>query len=267
MCLLNADFTSGDSKVVVVKTYTCLGIEISLSGSFKCAINRLVDKAFKAYYIQRQTFNFNNCCNLGVMQELFNVITVPILSCVAEIRNIKQFISITGHLFEKLASRICGMPSAEMGAFPFMGFFTKRIVLYWQHVLASFGKNNLVNAAIHASILMDRNDKTLYHSRVMASPSCLDMRNRIYKVLPNQMKRYSNKIRNTFSIQYLTSMKTTGKADIYHKIKKNLSIKAFGLFCRAKIINSNRMSGHCLPIEYLRRREIERDKRYCNSFN
>ena len=64
-----------------------------------------------------------------------------------------------------------------------------------QHVLASFGKNNLVNEKIHASILMDRNDKINF-TRVKASLSCLDMRNRIYKVLPNEIKRYSTEIRN-----------------------------------------------------------------------
>ena len=104
---------------------------------------------------------------------------------------------------------------------------------YWQHVLALFGKNNLVSEAIHASILLDRNDKLSYYSRVKALLSCLDMRNRIYKVHPNEIKRYSNEMRNKFnslfSIHYFTSMKTTGKTEICHKIKKNISIwKVFG---------------------------------------
>ena len=39
-----------------------------------------------------------------------------------------------------------------------------------------------------------------------------------------------NKFNNLFSIQYFTGMKTTGKTEIYHKIKKkNISIwKVFG---------------------------------------
>ena len=151
----------------------------------------------------------------------------------------------TRHSFEKLQSKMyrsaLGMNKnvpdhlvkAEMGAFPIMGFFIKRIFSYWQHVLALFGKNNLVNEAIHVSILLDRNDKLSYYSRVKALLSCLDMRNRIYKVHPNEIKRYSNEMRNKFnnlfSIQYFTSMKTTGKTEIYHKIKKNISIwKVFG---------------------------------------
>ena len=43
---------------------------------------------------------------------------------------------------------------AEMGAFPVMRFFIKRIFSFWEHVLASFGKNNLVNETTHAPILM-----------------------------------------------------------------------------------------------------------------
>ena len=37
------DFTLGDNKIKIVKTHTYLGIEMSFSGSFKPAINRLVD--------------------------------------------------------------------------------------------------------------------------------------------------------------------------------------------------------------------------------
>ena len=104
-------------------------------------------------------------------------------------------------------------------------------------------KNNLVNETIHASILMDRNDKTSYHSRVNALVSCLDMRNRIHKVLPNEIKRYSNEMRNKFnnlfSIQCLTSMKTTGKTEIYHKIKKKYQFELKSSARAKKEFNSN----------------------------
>ena len=73
------------------------------------------------------------------------------------------------------------------------------------------------------------------------------MKNR-YKAFPNEIKIYSNEIRNKFinlfSTQYFTSMKTTDKTEIYHKIKKeNISIlKIFGLKSSAraeKKFNSN----------------------------
>ena len=54
----NNDLTVGDHKIKVIKTQTYLGIEMSFSGSFKPAINRVVDKASKAYYILKQTFQF-----------------------------------------------------------------------------------------------------------------------------------------------------------------------------------------------------------------
>ena len=243
---------------------------MSFSGSFKPAINRLVDKASKAYYILRQTFNFNNGCSPRIIQKLFNIMIVPILSYGAEIwacfgwrrqeiRNIKQFIFNKRHSFEKLQSKMCRnalginknvpdhLVKAEMGAFPMMGFFIKQVFSYWQHVLALFGKNNLVSEAIHVSILLDRNDKLSYYSRVKAVLSCLDMRNRIYKVHPNEIKRYSNEMSNKFnslfSIQYFTSMKTTGKTEIYHKIEKNISIwKVFGFKSSTRVkkkFNSN----------------------------
>ena len=87
---------------------------------------------------------------------------------------------------------------------------------------------------MHASVLMDRNDKTsLYWKVKKALLSCLDVRNRIYNVLSNEIKRYSNEIRNKFnnlfSIQYFTSMKTTGKTEIYHKIKNPSIWKVFRL--------------------------------------
>ena len=56
-----------------------------------------------------------------------------------------------------------------------LGFFIKRIFSYWQHILAWDGKNNIVNEAIHASVLMDLNDKISYYSRVKALLSCLDV--------------------------------------------------------------------------------------------
>ena len=103
----------GDNKVEVAKTNTYLGMEMSFSCSFKPAIDRLVDKASKAYYIPRQTFDLNNGCSPKVIQKLFNIMIVPILSYGAEIRayfgwrrqevrNIKQYIFNTRHPFEKM---------------------------------------------------------------------------------------------------------------------------------------------------------------------
>ena len=142
---------------------------------------------------------------------------VPILSYGAEIwacfgwrrqevKNIKQYIFNTRHPFEKLQSKMCrnalGMNKyvpdhlvkAEMGALPIMGSIIKRIFSYWQHIVASLGRDNLVKEAMHASILMDRNDNISYYSRVKALLSCLDMKNRIYQVLPSEIKIYSNEI-------------------------------------------------------------------------
>ena len=35
-----------------------------------------------------------------------------------------------------------------------------------------------------------------------------------------------NKFNSLFSIKYFTSMKTTGKTEIYHKIKKHVNLKS-----------------------------------------
>ena len=66
-----------------------------------------------------------------------------------------------------------------------------------------------------------------------------------------------NKFNNLFSIQYLTTMKTAGKTDIYYKIKINMSIwTVFGLKATArakKKFNSNwnigTLSTYWLPSE------------------
>ena len=89
---------------------------MSFPVSFKPTINRLVDKAYEAYYIMRQTFTFNNGCSPRVIQKLSNIMVVSILSYGAEIwasfgwrrqwiRSIKQYIFKTRHPCEKLQSK------------------------------------------------------------------------------------------------------------------------------------------------------------------
>ena len=66
-------------------------------------------------------------------------------------------------------------------------------------------------------ILVDRLDKTSYYSREKALLPCLDIKNRIYIVSPNEIKKIflkmRNKFNNLFSIQYLSSIKKTGKTE------------------------------------------------------
>ena len=64
-----------------------LNTEISFSGYFKPTFKRLVDKASKAYYILRQTFNYNNGCSPREIQKLFTITIVSMLSYGAEISN------------------------------------------------------------------------------------------------------------------------------------------------------------------------------------
>ena len=194
------DFPLGDNEIEG-KTYAYLSTEMSFSGSFKPATNSLGDKASKTYYIFRQTFNFNNGCGSRVMQKSFDIMIVPVLSYGAEIwacpawrrqemRNTKQYTCLfnTRHPCVKFQSKMCrnalGMNknvpdhlvNTEMGVLLMMAFFIERIFWYWQHVLASFEKKNLIIKAIHASIpeisiqyiwytslsiLMDWNEKSI----------------------------------------------------------------------------------------------------------
>ena len=70
-----------------------------------------------------------------------------------------------------------------------------------------------------------------------------------------------------FSIQYFTNMKTTGKTEIYHKTKTN----QFDMYLYSNHLpelkgnlTATRISRHCLPKEYIRKKGLKRYKIYCN---
>ena len=219
---------------------------------------------------------------------------VPILSYGAEIwacfgwrkQNlaiIEQYLMNSKHIFEKLQSKMCknalgirkNVPDhaakAEMGTYPIMGLLVKRIFSYWQHVLAS-PVNTILSRAFQLSVSLDRNDKVSYYTRLKSLLNFLDMRHQIYQVPENQVKTYTNGIRNKFhtifSVKYFRNMKMTGKTELYHQIKKTYIFEKYLDTHLPPELKRNltaiRISGHCLPIERLRRMGIERSKRYCN---
>ena len=108
------DFTLGDNKIEIVKAHTYLVLKCHSHVRLNLLWKRLAYKAPKAYYILRQTFNFNNGCSHRVIQKLFNILIVPMLNYGAEIwacsgsekqeiRNFKQYICNTMQHLQKIA--------------------------------------------------------------------------------------------------------------------------------------------------------------------
>ena len=71
-----------------------------------------------------------------------------------------------------------------------------------------------------------------------------------------------------FQSHFFENLKPTGKSELYHQLKKVYRTEKYLDFqmdsALRRNITSIRVSAHCLPIELLRRRGVERNMRLCN---
>jgi len=101
------------------------------------------------------------------------------------------------------------------------------------------------------------------------------MKNQIFAVnkskLQDYSKQFKNKYNNLYCDHYFKNLKPEGRTDIYHSIKKIYRcedyINIISDFKLRNNITRITTSSHCLPIEKLRRKGIERSKRICTLCN
>lgn len=247
-------------RVEVVTLYVYLGIEVSSSGTFKAAIDRLYKKACKAYNSLKQEFNFYNGTKPKVILKLFDTMVQPILTYGCEIwgcfgwtkqsyRAISNYIMNQKQSFEKLHIKVCknslGLnykcpdisARSELGRYPIMGTIVKHIFSYWQHVLNSEstllnnGSSSLLNDALKVNIQLDRTGHTSYYTRIKNLLDVLNIREKIYQVPVKSVKEYSIKIRSVYNKKFeeiffshicqTNSQGSSGRFEIYKQIKKN----------------------------------------------
>ena len=293
----SSDFILCNEIIEVVKTFTYLGIEMSHTGSFKPAVNNLFNKASRAFYSLRKTFNHHNGTHPKVIIKLFDTMITPIMTYGCEIwacygwnkmtnQCIKTYLLNHRHCFERLLAKMCKTAlgvskytpdltaKAELGIYPIMGKILKNIFSYWQHLLDSH-QESLVHYALKTSITMDRNNNCSYYTRIKHLLSFLDMKNTIYLVPKSRRKSlcesYRNKFNEIYREFYFAQLQPTGKTDVYYHIKKLYQYEKYlDLVDNPKLrrnITQIRTSAHCLPIELLRKKGIAKQERYCNLCN
>lgn len=198
-------------------------------------------------------------------------------------KDIFSFLMSHKHNFEKLQGKLCKnilgvskytpdtTAKAEMGVYPIMAIILKHIFSYWQHVIHS-SSNSLLHETLLTTMQMDRNDITSYYTRIKNLLTILDLRSGIYLVHNKEVNKYSEKFKikykELFVLHYFKNLKPTGKTTIYHDIKKNYKFEPYLLFIKDKNLRNNitriRTSSHPLPVEYYRRKGLQRAQRICN---
>ena len=277
----------------MVKNDTYLGIVLSNAGHFKPAIEDLCSKAIKAYHAIRKDFNFHNGTRPRVITKLFDILIAPILTYNSEvwgcfgwrrndIRNLKRHLFNHRLTFEKLQSLMCKMvlgvkrhvsgvsAKAELGRYPLMGQIIKRIFSYWQHVIKA-PTCSLLHKSIQESIAADRAGYASYYTRIKGLLFFLEIPEYIYAVPDSKTKQYSGVLRSKFNRMYekhfFDNLEPSGKTELYHKVKKVYRYEKYLDFELAPSIRRNitfiRLSGHCLPIQYMRTRGVPRNQRLC----
>ena len=74
-----------DDVIDKVSSFCYLGVEIDTKGSFKPGINRLYNKAHRAYMGVRENYNFYNGTPVNVLVKLFDCMIQPILTYGSEL--------------------------------------------------------------------------------------------------------------------------------------------------------------------------------------
>ena len=217
------NFQINNNTIEITNNHNYLGIIISSNGSFKPAIEELYQKASRAYFSLRQSFNFQENTQPKTLIKLFQSMIQPILLYNAEIwgafiwpKNTRRAISHSftniKHKFETLHTKLCKnalgvhkkssdiMVMAELGRYPLMSNIIKHIYTYWQHILHA--RDNLLHKTLEYLILSDRLGHVNYYSRIKALFFMLNQSHLIYQCDHKQIKTYSNTIKNAYNKLY-----------------------------------------------------------------
>ena len=293
-----------DKEIEKVSKFCYLGIELDNGGKFKPGINRLYNKACRAFIRLREKFNFYNGTPVRVMVNLFDSIIQPVLTYGCEIWGLyewrKQTVQCIRNailkkeiMAEKLHNRFCKqvlgidrqvpatLAKAELGRYPVMGKIVQHCYTFWQHVLAS-SPGSLTNYALITSVEMDRAGTTSYYTRIKNLLAVLNAKPAIYPKDAKSVKFVGKSILSKYKSMYehffLQILETKrqcpeskGKYEIYCKIKRKYRFEPYLEKIEdhklRRYITGIRCTYNNFPVNQLRKKGIDRDERYCHLCN
>ena len=289
--------------IEIVKTFCYLGFELNTKNNFTNTIDRLHNKACKAYIGIREHFNFHNGTSVKVMIKLFDSMVKSIATYGSELWGILgwrknnsdcviNYLLSKNHTFEKLHSRFCKqtlgldnqtpdiLAKAELGRYPIMSTIIKLCYGYWQHVLASNPKS-LTYKALKSNIGMDRKGINSYYTRIKCILEILDTKSKIYPVEKTQIASESRAVSKVYDRMYKNyffqilnekrSNESQGKFAIYCISKRNYIMENYLNKIRHNHLRRNisgiRCASNLLPVNYLRKFNIKKESRLCSMCN
>ena len=302
ICKKNVNFTWRiyNKQLEIVQVYCYLGLEIDNKGNFKRAVNRLFNKASRAYHAIREHFNFYNGTSVRILLKLFDSMIQSITTFGSELwgvfgwrknekKCIENYLMSHSHKFEKLHGMFCKqtlglnksspdlLAKAELGRYPVMGSIIKLSYGFWQHILNS-NEETLVHKALLQCIAMDRRGFSTYYTRIKSLLATLEVKNKIYPVNDHNYKKdmwhiYDKfcAMYNNFFFNYLNKRNNNdskGKYEIYCSVKRNYTAEKYLFEIKDHklrgIFTGLRAASNPFPINKLRKFGIEREHRYCH---
>ena len=292
------NFKIYNSKIETTDEYVYLGITFHKSGTFKKAIEELVRKGTRAYYSILKEFNFHNNTKVKTLLKLFDTMVKPILLYGCEIwglfgwrcnteLSIKQYILNSKHLFEMVHIKMCKnalgvhkkasglMSLAELGRLPLTYNIVTNIFNYWQHIYKA-PSSSLLNITSKNLFEDDRKGRTNYYSRYKMLMTTIGKQNILkceQRETTKKCKEVKHAISNIYENYFFETIdnkagrsSSGGRFDLFSKVKTNYSFEKYLLLDNKirRLITSIRISTHNLPIEFLRKCNIDRDMRICN---
>ena len=289
-----------EDSLEVVKSYKYLGIIIDKKANFHTAIEELSKKASRAYYSIRRHFNFSNNTAPNTILKLFESMVQPILLYGCEIWGVfgwrknnnkctLQYLFNNKHSFEKLHTQLCRsalginryateiMVKSELGRYPLMANILQHTYAYWQHIL-NVNEHSLLHQTLQHLKNQHRIGHVNFYSRFHTLLSTLESPGFILKCKTSQIKNNSRIFRQVFCKKYEDFFFKTledkgsrvgsgGRYELYYRLKRvyryerYLNMKNNNL---RRCLTNIRISTHCLPVEHMRKFNIERSNRYCN---
>lgn len=294
------NFKLYNKTIDVVEKFCYLGLELNSKGTFKDAIDRLYNKAFRAYMSLKENFSFNNGTPVKVLTKLYETMIQPILlyGCelwgihgwrLNQVACIRNFMLSKNNKFEIFHNKFCKqslglnnqapdiLAKAELGRYPLMGNIIKHTYCYWQHILNS-KSDTLLYKALETCIDMDKKGLVNYFSRIKGMLEILGVKNKIYMVDESEIKKEASDIQSRYYRIYEKHFfdilkdkendKSAGKFELYCKTKKCYYKEKYLDYVDDNLLRRHLSSLRCgsnrMPINWLRKFNVDRDKRICS---
>ena len=237
------------------------------------------------------------------MVKLFDTMVQPILTYGGELWGLFRWrkcefeclmnsLLSNDHAFEKVHIKFCKqslgvdrqtpdlLARAELGRFPIFDVIIKKCYNYWQHILSQDNQSWLIKA-LQCSVNMDRCGIMNYYSRFKSLLAILGQNSKIYvsskSVVQKETKLISEAYRSLFVNRFFkiiedkVNNQNPGKFLIYSQVKSNYyrenyldNIHNYKL---RKHITGLRCASNILPVNYLRKKGVKRDERFCTMCN